>query len=215
MVKNTAETTYDELKQQILSGILRPAEHLVESTLAESLNTSRHNVRNALDHLKNDGLVEIEPNKGARVTSLTLEEVVDMYIAREGLEAEIIRLAVEKITGDQIDEMQALLDSMKEAFAEKKFGRYSELNKEFHQIIYIASGNFTLPDLISQIRLRLARLNIRVIMLPGRGDSSLTEHIAIYEAIAQRDKGLAVLAVRQHISAVRRDIGNGWDIVRI
>lgn len=215
MAKNTAEATYDEMKQQILSGILRPAERLVESTFAQSLNTSRHNVRTALDRLNNDGLVEIEPNKGARVTALTQEEVIDMYIAREGLEAEIVRLAVDKITGDQLDELHELLESMKEAFAAKKFDHYSELNKEFHQIIYIASGNLTLPELISQIRLRLARLNIRVILLPGRGDSSLTEHSAIYEAIAQRDNSLAVQAVRQHISAVRRDIENGWDIVRI
>lgn len=215
MARNTAEAVYDAIKQRILSGEVRPAERLVESTLAESLQASRHNVRAALDRLRVDGLVEIEANKGARVSSLSLAEVVDMYIAREGLEAEVVRLAAARITDDQIDELKAYLQSMQDAFDSNKFEQYSQLNRKFHEIIYTASGNRTLSELISQIRLRLARLNVRVILLPGRSDSSLQEHTAIYEALAQHDTERAVMAIRQHISAVRMDIENGWDIVKI
>lgn len=215
MARNTAEAVYDAIKQRILSGEVRPAERLVESTLAESLQASRHNVRAALDRLRVDGLVEIEANKGARVSSLSLAEVVDMYIAREGLEAEVVRLAAARITDDQIDELKAYLQSMQDAFDSNKFEQYSQLNRMFHEIIYTASGNRTLSELISQIRLRLARLNVRVILLPGRSDSSLQEHTAIYEALAQHDTERAVMAIRQHISAVRMDIENGWDIVKI
>lgn len=215
MARNTAEAVYDAIKQRILSGEVRPAERLVESTLAESLQASRHNVRAALDRLRVDGLVEIEANKGARVSSLSLAEVVDMYIAREGLEAEVVRLAAARITDDQIDELKAYLQSMQDAFDSNKFEQYSQLNRKFHEIIFTASGNRTLSELISQIRLRLARLNVRVILLPGRSDSSLQEHTAIYEALAQHDTERAVMAIRQHISAVRMDIENGWDIVKI
>lgn len=214
MAKKTAEAVYDEIKQQILSGTLRPAERLVESTLVDNLQASRHNIRTALDRLHNDGLVDIEANKGARVSSLTLEEVVDMYIAREGLEAEIVRLTVDRISAAQLEELHTCLQAMKEAFAAHKFEQYSELNKQFHQIIYNASGNQTLPELISQIRLRLARLNMRVILLPGRSNNSLQEHTAIYEAIAQRDQEKAVQTMRQHIAAVRADVEHGWNIVK-
>jgi len=215
MVNNTADAVYDEIKRQILAGTLRPAERLVESTLVESLQVSRYNIRTALDRLQSDGLVDIEPNKGARVSSLTLAEVVDMYVAREGLEAEVVRLAVERITDEQLHQLDDCLQDMKDAFAANKFEHYSNLNKEFHAIIYDASGNATLPELISQIRLRLARLNLRVILLPGRSDNSLHEHSAIYEALAQRDPDRAVMAARQHISGVRADIENGWELVRI
>ena len=215
MARNSAEAAYDEIKRQILAGTLRPAERLVESTLAENLQASRHNIRAALDRLQNDGLVEIEANKGARVRSLTLEEVLDMYVAREGLEAEVVRLATMHITDEQLEELRDCLQAMKEAFASSKFDQYSNLNRQFHKVIYAASGNHTLPELISQIILQLARLNMRVILLPGRRDTSLYEHSAIYEAIAQRDTERAVQAIRQHISGVRTDIENGWEIVRI
>jgi len=214
MTRNNAEPVYDELKQQIVSGKLRPAERLVEATLAENLDTSRYNIRAALDRLQVDGLVEIEANKGARVSALTREEVVDMYVAREGLEAEVVRLACESITEAQLNRLHTYLLEMEEAYTAKRFELYSDLNKRFHETIYEASGNRTLPDLITQLRLRLLRLNMRVILLPGRGDSSLEEHTAIYDALAQRDTVKAIQAVRQHISAVRQDVENGWELVK-
>jgi DNA-binding GntR family transcriptional regulator len=144
-----------------------------------------------------------------------LEDVIDLYVAREGLEAEIARLAVERITNEQLDDLKICLQSMHDAFESKKFEQYSELNQQFHGIIHDASGNKTLPELIAQIRLRLARLNLRVILLPGRGDSSYQEHTAIYEGLAERNSERASQAVRQHISAVRSDVENGWNLIAL
>ncbi len=214
MAKNSAASAYEDIEAQILSGRLRPAERLVESTLAENLKASRHYVRTALVRLSKDGLVEIEQNKGARVSALTLRDVVDMFVAREGLEAEIVRLAARSITENQLERLNSILQAMRSAFESGQFDEYSELNKAFHQVIYAAAGNDTLAELITRIRLRLARLNMRIILLPGRGDSSLGEHSAIYHALAQRDSQRAVRAIRKHISAVRKDIENGWDLIK-
>jgi len=215
MVKMTAEETYKSLKAMILAGSLRPAERLIETALADSLHTSRHKVRTALDRLQSDGLVEIEANKGARVRSLALGEVLDLYTAREGLEAELVRLAVERINETELEKLRNCLDAMQAAFAEKRFDEYSSLNRQFHGIIHAASGNQTLPELIRQIQVRLARLNLRVILLPGRGDSTLEEHGAIYTALESGDAALADQAIRRHIANVRGDIERGWEIVRI
>jgi len=213
VARQTAEDIYEAIKQQILSGDLRPAERLIEANLAKSLNASRHHIRAALDRLHIDGLVEIEANKGARVSSLTLEEVVDLYVAREGMEAEVVRLAVKRITDAEISELGDCLQEMAVAFESGQFDEYSKLNQRFHGIIFSASGNETLPEYIAQIRLRLARLNVRVILLPGRSDSSHQEHTAIYEALGDRHTERAIEAIRRHISGVRQDIEKGWAIV--
>jgi len=213
--KSAADRTYTHIKQKILDGEYAPAQRLIECNLSQELGVGRHKIRSALEKLHADGLVEIEPNRGASVKSLELDEVVDILVAREALEAEVTSLAAAQITTDQLQQLSACLDTMQEALNSGEYDRYSARNKVFHQIIYDAAGNQTLPQLIVTLRQRLTRLQIRAILIPGRSESSIDEHKAILQALENRDADGADRAARAHIRSLRTAIQNAWQLIRV
>ncbi|MCA9960745.1 MAG: GntR family transcriptional regulator, partial [Anaerolineales bacterium] len=91
--KNVDDPAYEQIKQKIIDGEYAPTQRLVEANLSQELGVSRHKVRAALERLHLDGLVHIEPNRGATVMSLELPEVLDILMAREVLEGGVAYLA--------------------------------------------------------------------------------------------------------------------------
>ena len=116
--RNLKKKIYEQIKRKILDGEYAPSQRLIETSLAQDLGVGRHKVRAALDLLQADGLVQIEPNRGATVKSLGLTEVLDIMIAREALEAEVTSLAAERIEAGQIQQLAACLDTMRNALDE-------------------------------------------------------------------------------------------------
>jgi len=206
---------YEQIKQKILNGEYAPLQRLVETNLAQDLGVGRHKVRAALDRLHLDGLVQIEPNRGATVKSLELAEVLDILIAREALEAGVAYLAAARIETNQIQQLEECLEIMREALREGEYDRYSATNKRFHQLIYEASGNKTLPELITSLQQRLIRLQLRAILIPGRTEKSLAEHEAIFQALQAQDAAAAERAARAHLSSLRTAIHNAWQLIRL
>jgi DNA-binding GntR family transcriptional regulator len=209
------KTTYEQIKQKILKGEYAPAQRLVETNLAQDLGVGRHKVRAALDRLHADGLVQIEPNRGATVKSLELAEVLDILIAREALEAGVAYLAAARIEANQIQQLEECLDIMQKALREGEYDRYSATNRRFHQVIYAASGNKTLPELIISLQQRLVRLQLRAILIPGRPEKSLAEHEALFQALQARDADAAERAARAHLSSLRTAIQKAWQLIRL
>ena len=213
--RNLKKKIYQQIKQKILDGEYAPSQRLIETSLAQDLGVGRHKVRAALDRLHADGLVQIEPNRGATVKSLELAEVLDILIAREALEAEVASLAAERIEANQIQQLEACLDTMRDALGQGEYDLYSATNKRFHQIIYEASGNQTLPHLIILLRQRLVRLQLRAILIPGRTEKSVAEHEAIFQALQTQDAAAAERAARAHLSSLRTAIQNAWRLIRL
>ncbi len=215
MNKNVDDPAYEQIKQKILDGEYAPAQRLIEATLSQELGVSRHKVRAALDRLHSDGLVHIEPNRGATVMSLELPEVLDILMAREVLEAGVASLAAKQITTEQITRLEECLNTMREALHEGEYEQYSSTNRIFHQIIYEASGNQTMPQLINVLRQRLTRLQFRTILIPGRTEKSMGEHEAIFQALQVHDAAAADQAARAHMIGLRTTIEKGWQLVRL
>ena len=215
MNKNVDDPAYEQIKQKILDGEYTPAQRLIETNLAQDLGVSRHKVRAALDRLHLDGLVHIEPNRGATVRSLELPDVLDILRAREVLEAGVASLAAKQITAAQIDQLEDCLNTMREALNTGEYEQYSTTNKIFHQIIYEASGNETMPQLINVLRQRLARLQFRTILIPGRTEKSIQEHEALFLALQARDAASADQAARAHMIGLRGAIEKAWQLVRL
>lgn len=205
---------YHQIKQKILDGEYAPSQRLIETSLAQELGVGRHKIRAALDHLQADGLVQIEPNRGATVKSLELAEVLDILVAREALEGGVAYLAAERVEANQIQQLAECLEIMRKALDEGAYDLYSATNKSFHQIIYDASGNQTMPQLIDSLRQRLARLQLRSILIPGRAKQSLAEHNAILQAMQTQDAPAAERAARAHLSGLRKAIEKAWQLVR-
>lgn len=210
-----SDSAYETVRRKIIDGEYHPSQRLIEAQLAQSLGLSRHNVRTALDRLAADGLVKLEPNRGASVATLDLDDAVDILVAREALEAAVTRLAAENVSDEQIQRLGGLIAAMREALSAEEYPDYSATNVRFHHLIHEASGNRTMPELIATLRLRMSRLQLRSILIPGRSERSILEHEAIYQAVAARDPEAAAEAAATHMRSLREAISKAWSLVKL
>lgn len=215
MPKNgVSKNAYSLIKDKITSGEYHSSQRLVEEQVAKELSLSRHTVRSALQKLEADGLVRIEANRGASVASMTLEQALDTLFARKILEMEITRAAAERITEKEISLLENYLNNMLSFLEQEKFDDYSQTNRLFHKVIYEASGKETLAWLISLLRERMARMNMRTILIPGRSWQSASEHKAIFKALANGRPDEAAEAAGLHMLNLARIVESSWGLIR-
>lgn len=214
MSRNRIDEVYEAIRTKIVRGEYYPSQHLAESHLAKELNVGRHIVRLALERLDLEGLVTIQPNRGAVVTRLELDDAVDILYAREALEGAAARLAAQRIDAAGLDALGALVREMEQCLAAGDFDDYSATNGRFHQVIYDASGSRQIPSLLATLRARLVRFQFRTVLIPGRAEQSLAEHRRIYEALLARDADASEQAMRAHIANLRETITKAWELAR-
>jgi len=215
MKGSLSDRLHESLKQKIIDGEYLPSQRLVEAQIAEAFKVSRHNVRVALDRLHSDGLVVIEPNRGATVASLTLEQALDILVAREALEVEAARLAATNATPEHLERLADHVRTMELALSCDDFDTYSLMNKTFHKTMSDAAGNQSIPWLMEMLRPRLARLQLRTILIPGRSAESLAEHTNLHLAIKSGDPSAAEAAARAHLASIKVNIKKAWTLVRL
>src|ERR1700736_3742439 len=127
--------------QWIFQGELTAGQKLTEQELADRLGVSRGPVREALRALADVGLIQIEQNRGASVRKIGLEEAIEIHDVYSVLEELATRSAVRLLSGTQIEELKALVESMDEAAEAEDLDRYYALNLNFHQRVAEGSGN--------------------------------------------------------------------------
>lgn len=209
MAESQANNVYNQIKKRILEdGYYRPSQRLIEAQLSEDYKVGRHIIRLALTRLDAEGLVTIEPNRGATVATVSLEEAVDILRAREVLEGAAARLAADAITPEQLKALRSIRDEMARSIEDNQFDHYSQANVRFHGIIYDACGSRKIPEIIVSLRARVVRLQFRTILLPGRGPRSLAEHTAVLEALERRDGEAAEKSMREHIRSLRETLSD-------
>jgi DNA-binding GntR family transcriptional regulator len=135
--QTTQETVVDHLRRLILSRALKPGERLVQSALAEELGVSRTPIREALHKLDSEGLVTISAYKGAAVADFSLEELQEIYCVRIALEGYAAYLAAQRITDDELRELEALVRQMEELFRAGERVQLLEVNREFYRRLYV------------------------------------------------------------------------------
>lgn len=192
----------DVLRAAILRGDYVPRERLVEADLCEDLGASRFAVRAALQGLEAEGLVERQPNRGARVREVTIGEAVEITEIRRVVEGLVAARAAERVTGDQADELVEIAASMRAAVGAGEPTAYSELNVRLHATLREIAGHATADRIIGQLRGQLVRHQYALSRVPGRSAISLAQHEAIVAAVVARDPDAAESAMRAHITSV-------------
>ncbi|CAL9369509.1 HTH-type transcriptional repressor RspR [Streptomyces sp. enrichment culture] len=192
----------ERLRKAILQGEMAPAQRLVENELAESYGVTRASMRAALLDLTSEGLVERIRNRGSRVRVVTVEEAVEITECRMALEGLCAAKAAAEATDAQLDELTGLGKAMSKAVADGDPVTYSELNHDLHALIRDASGQHTAVGLLERLNAQLVRHRFQLALRPGRPQQSLSEHLAVIEAIRARDPQAAETAVRAHLSSV-------------
>lgn len=210
---NSSESAYNYIKTRIIRGEYKPSEKLVEMQLAKEIGVSRNTIKNALLMLQKENLVDIEKNKGAKIKSFTLEEVLNYLEIREVLEGVIAKSAALHISAERLNELELILKKMESLIEQKKLDEYSQMNKVFHKVIYDSSMNQQAVDMVLVIKDQLLRYHFRTILIPGRTESSLGEHKEILEALKARDPERADQAIRKHISHVKETVENFYQFL--
>ena len=193
---------YVKLRDAIVSGRLQPNQRLIETELAEELGVGRAAVRTALTRLDQEGLVEHQPNRGARVRLVEEDEAVEILEARAALEGLAARHAALSRDDEDIRQIREVLAEMRELLDRGDLLVASDRNAVLHRRILAASGHFTAAQLIDGLNSQLVRYQYRTIMLPGRREDSYAEHEAIVDAIESGDGDAAEAAMRRHLSHV-------------
>lgn len=194
------------LRAEILAGALSPSQRLVEADLVERFKASRVVVRTAIYLLENEGLVEREQNRGARVRRIGQQEALEIASARAVIEVVLAREAAQHAGPDDIAALHETLAQMKAAHEAGDLFAMSRFNTTLHEIIHRAAQNQTLGNIVANLKHRLVNVQFSTMMIPGRADNSLGEHTALVAAIGSADPDMAEAAMREHMANVRSNL---------
>lgn len=200
----------DRLRDDILDGGFPPGERLIELQLTERYGVGRAAIRAALVELEVEGLVQREANRGATVRRISVAEAVEISEARGVLEGLVARLAAERATDADRDELRALIDEMTAAVEQDDRLRYSKLNRTLHATVRRIARHRVADDLVANLRNRAAHHQFRLALVPGRAPESLAQHRAIVAAVTAGDPGAAEQAMRDHLASVV-DVLRQWE----
>ncbi len=194
---------YQEVKAIILEGRIAPGKKLKEGDLAKALGISRTPIREAINRLAKEGLLEIFPQRGAYVVQFTEKDVFELFLIRENLEGLAARLASQRMTQSSLAKLESCTQGFREPFGDKDVQRYAREDFKFHQSIVNLSDAQRLIQLVSSLHdhIRIYRLTTRGVA--DKMKSSLAEHRQIIEALGKGDPEESDRCMRQHIRRVR------------
>ena len=201
----SAERAYKFIRASILGGRYGSGTRLKEQEIASALAISRTPVRDAIRRLHSDGLIEFEPNQGARVATWSKVDLTEISEMRALLESFAAELAASKISAEELDELTRHTDAMQKALEGRKprIDQMSAANLAFHQGIVRAAGNARLLLIIEG--LWVLPLVAQKFALFDRAslEQSISHHREIIRALRAQDGGWAAAIMRAHILAAR------------
>lgn len=199
---------YEGLRAAIRSGRLPAGARLREIELATTLGVSRTPVREAIRRLEAEGLVDHAPRKGAVVRALDRSEVLEIYEMRALLEGAAARMAAERASPAQLEEMRELNDLM--AGADDEGAQAAAANRRFHAALFDAAQNSYLVRAIEAVSTTLILLGPTTLADPGRAARAHAEHLVVLAAIKEKDADAAEAAARAHIVSAQRARLKDW-----
>lgn len=201
--KPLREIVFETLREAIIQGRLEPGERLMEIQLAEEMGVSRTPVREAIRKLELEGFVVMVPRKGAYVAGVSVKDIVDVFEVRAALEALAAGLAAERATPEELEEMERASLQIYEA-SDGQIDNIVERDTDFHNLIYKASRNQRLIQIITLLKEQIQRFRTTSLSQPGRLKHAVDEHKAIIEAISDRNVELANNLAREHIETAEQ-----------
>ncbi|MGB3289968.1 MAG: GntR family transcriptional regulator [Burkholderiaceae bacterium] len=189
----------DRLRDMIIEGELPAGTRLNERALCDRLHVSRTPLREAFRLLSADGLVEIQPNRGAQVVALSEKDIRESFEVMGALEALSGELACQRISDREIAEVRALTFEMQACHARQDLSAYYHVNRAIHERINAAGSNNLLSQVYTNINLRLQNLRFRSNLNHDKWDKAMREHLDMVDALAARDGPRLADIMRTHM----------------
>jgi DNA-binding GntR family transcriptional regulator len=196
--ENLTTLAYKTIRDYIWEGRLDEGTRLTEEFLSRRLGISKSPIREALNRLESDGLIRIEPRRGAYLRSFSIKEIADLYDFREALEAHAVKTA--QVTPELIEKLGQSVDRAKKFMKANDKLRYIDEDIHFHTLLAQSTGNDRLSKALENLQ-RLVWL-FRRKTYDLSSSKAVVAHSAIVEALARHDKQNAERLMREHISGV-------------
>jgi DNA-binding GntR family transcriptional regulator len=204
--KSLTERVYRDLRRAIITGSIAGGTRLVESNLAAEMQVSRTPVREALHKLALEGLLYSIPRAGYIVEEMSEYDVEDLFDVRIKIEQMAARMALEKITPNEIEQLARNLEKADRVLQNSEIRQMAELDTEFHGIIYKAARSKTLYRICQTLSDHTLKYRIALIDKSEMGHKTRDGHYEIYEAILSGDGNRVDRAVQSHLELAKKDI---------
>jgi DNA-binding GntR family transcriptional regulator len=203
--KPLREMVFESLREAIILGRLKPGERLMEIQLAEEMGVSRTPVREAIRKLELEGFVVMVPRKGAYVAGVSVKDIADVFEVRSALEGLAAGLASERITEEEMEDLEMAILQIS---GEEDILTVVKGDSLFHEIIYKASRNQRLTQIITHLQEQINRFRLTSLSVPGRLKIAVGEHKKIVEAINSRNVDLANRLASEHMENAEQNLLN-------
>lgn len=197
------EAVAAQLRQQILNGAVAPGSRLVEAALAEAFGTSRGPIRDAIARLVGTGLVTVTPRRGAYVTTLSAQDIDEVYSLRIALETHAARLAAGRGKAADWSAMALALVELERATAWEDVGGAAVADMRFHRTIVQAAGQGRLVKAWESFADQTLLLLRELSHLGSSVQDTSGGHGAVLTALEAGDGPLAATAILDHLTAAR------------
>ncbi|HSN91215.1 MAG TPA: GntR family transcriptional regulator [Anaeromyxobacteraceae bacterium] len=187
------------IRDMITEGHLEPGSKISEKHLCELFGISRTPLREALKVLATEGLLELLPNRGARVARHTRKDLGDLFHVMAALEGLAGELACQNVTADALDEIRALHHEMLAHYARRDRAAYFRTNQAIHEAIIAAADNRVLSMLYETLRGRIRPARYMANLSRERWEEAVNEHGEILEALSRRDGARLRELLRLHL----------------
>lgn len=197
------EIVYEQLKLQILTGKITPGTRMMEVELADEMGVSRTPIREAIRKLEKEGLVTIEPRRGAYASDISVKDMVDTLEVREDLEGLAAALAAERMTDEQMEELIQITRKYSEAISNSDTEKIISYDEQFHKHIVACSGNKTLIQLSETVQELALRFRYLFYDDFSRYENMPVEHRQILDAIKGGDADTARQTADNHVKRLK------------
>ena len=193
------DVVFNTLREAILKGELKPGERLMELQLAAKLGVSRTPIREAIRMLEQEGLAVTIPRKGAEVARMTEKDMEDVLQIRDALDELAASIACEQISEEELAELRHTMHEFEESTKTGDVKRIAEADVRFHDIIYHATRNVKLENLLNNLREQMYRYRVEYLKNNEVYEQLLEEHEFLIQAVIKHDKAQAKDIICRHI----------------
>lgn len=198
-----SEVVCNTLRAAIRDGVFKSHERLMEIRLAEELGVSRTPIREAIRRLEQEGFVVMIPRRGAYVANISEKSVQHVFEIRIALEELAAGLAAQYIHPEELTALEELLNEVRHCLDTEDYKNIVNLDVHFHDLLYKASRNERLGEILNNLREQMLRFRAFNSNLPGRLEETWIEHRALLDALAAHDVDKAKQTVVAHLEASR------------
>lgn len=185
------EKILENIRDSIISGLLKAGSRVSEPELAERYGISRTPIREAFRQLESEGYLIVIPRRGAVVREFNQKDVEEFYAIKSILEGYAARRACEKLTDKELDKLQVINNRLAELAGNNDIKAFFKVHNDFHDLFIKAADNEKLRDLITSLVTRFQRLRFMSLSMPNRMKISVQEHEKILDAFRKKDAAAA------------------------